>query len=45
MNNNHVHHDLIVAWAKGETIEFYNQSLEKWEPTEQPFWKKLLGIE
>jgi hypothetical protein len=34
----HVHHDLIVAWAKGAKIEFWNVLKERWENTSTPQW-------
>lgn len=27
---NHKHHDLIIAWAKGATIQLYSNSQQKW---------------
>ena len=27
----HVHHDCIVAWAKGHRIEWYDRSFGKWK--------------
>lgn len=35
---NHVHHDLIVAWAKGAKIEWRVSSDEPWEETDTPGW-------
>jgi hypothetical protein len=35
---NHVHHDLIVAWAKGAKIEFWNDSKDRWENSSTPQW-------
>jgi hypothetical protein len=35
---NHVHHDLIVAWAKGAKIEFWNDSKDRWENSSTPLW-------
>ena len=26
----HKHHDMIVAWAKGATIQRYNKTLQQW---------------
>jgi hypothetical protein len=34
----HVHHDLIVAWAKGAKIEFWNDSKDRWENSSTPQW-------
>lgn len=34
----HVHHDCIVAWAKGEKIEMYSKSLESWVTVLYPTW-------
>jgi len=34
----HVHHDLIVAWAKGAKIEFWNDSKDHWENSSTPQW-------
>jgi hypothetical protein len=31
MSKPHIHHDLIVLWAKGSIIEKYFQDLHKWE--------------
>ena len=34
----HKHHDLIVAWAKGAKIEFWNDSKDRWENSSTPQW-------
>lgn len=26
----HIHHDVIIEWAKGATIQYYNKELYKW---------------
>jgi len=36
---NHVHHDLIVAWAKGAKTQFYGTASEKWlDVPASPSW-------
>lgn len=35
----HVHYDLIVAWAKGAKIEFWNDSKDRWENSSTPQWE------
>ena len=30
MGTKHPHYDVIVAWAAGEEIEFWSESMEKW---------------
>jgi hypothetical protein len=36
---NHVHHDLIVAWAKGAKIQWQMRSDQpSWEDTDTPGW-------
>jgi len=37
---NHIHHDLIVAWAKGATIQYKDETTEKWVTTSdnRPSW-------
>ena len=32
MGTKHVHYDVIVAWAAGEEIEYWSDSLEEWYP-------------
>lgn len=34
----HVHHDLIVAWAKGAKIQYHDKSSNQWFPTFNPVW-------
>ena len=34
----HVYHDLIVAWAKGAKIEFWNGLKDRWEDSSTPQW-------
>lgn len=36
---NHVHHDLIVAWAKGAKIQ-WEYSRDGWEDISNPGWDK-----
>jgi hypothetical protein len=36
----HVHHDLIVAWAKGATIQYLNKVCNEWcDACSSPFWE------
>ena len=35
---NHVHHDLIVAWAKGAKIQWCCCIQDGWEDTDTPEW-------
>lgn len=39
-NQKHIHHDCIVAWAKGETIEYYSKAHDLWHVTVDPRWLK-----
>jgi len=34
----HKHYDLIVAWANGAEIEFWNARVHKWERATSPQW-------
>ena len=34
----HVHHDLIVAWAKGAKIQWRFTQKEEWKDTDNPAW-------
>lgn len=34
----HVHHDCIVAWANGATIEVFNKVEMRWVHTIAPMW-------
>jgi len=35
----HIHHDCIIAWAKGAKIQFQDTtSAAKWHDTEEPMW-------
>ena len=34
----HMHHDCIVAWAKGETIEALNERTLSWYEIQDPHW-------
>ena len=36
----HIHHDCIVAWAKGETIEALNKTTLRWCEIQEPKWYK-----
>lgn len=35
---NHIHHDAIIAWAKGAEIEFLSES-GKWINANTPMWR------
>ena len=35
-----VHYDLIMAWANGSDIEWYNPGIQDWEYTNTPAWVK-----
>lgn len=39
--NRHIHHDLIIAWAKGAKIEIYNESAKVWVPSKCPAWSTI----
>lgn len=39
-NKPHKHKDLIIAWANGAEIEFFNTVFERWDCTEHPSWNK-----
>lgn len=38
----HIHHDVIIEWAKGATIQFYDSKNEKWVDTlhNKPTWSE-----
>tara|TARA_R110000868_G_scaffold301380_1_gene561848 strand:- start:2952 stop:3320 length:369 start_codon:yes stop_codon:yes gene_type:complete len=38
LEERHVHHDLIIAWAKGATIGYTNYMGHKLEPQGTPVW-------
>lgn len=38
MNKPHVHKDLIIAWANGAEIEYFDFDINKWVPTIAPDW-------
>ena len=37
-SKHHKHHDLIIAWAKGEEIEFWWDDRQVWAPSRRPQW-------
>ena len=39
-SKHHVHHDLIIAWAKGAKIEYDSASLLVWKLIDKPGWHK-----
>lgn len=34
-----VHADLIIAWAEGAQIQFYDENLKQWANTSSPNWE------
>lgn len=38
MSNKHKHYDLIVAWAEGKQIQYYNAGCSNWHDIEHPNW-------
>jgi hypothetical protein len=34
----HKHYDLIVAWAGGAEIEYFNPSIKEWRDYSNPNW-------
>lgn len=38
----HIHHDVIIEWAKGATIQYYDNEDEKWIDTthNKPIWSE-----
>jgi hypothetical protein len=34
----HIHHDAIIAWANGNTIQCYNKESNSWYNAEIPMW-------
>lgn len=38
----HIHHDVIIEWAKGATIQYYDNKDEKWVDTlrNKPVWSE-----
>lgn len=41
-NLHHKHHDLIIAWAKGAEVEWYNSSINVWDDDGSPSWLKSI---
>lgn len=41
MNTEHVHKDLIIAWANGAKIQFYDEE-GNWHDCETPWWDPSL---
>lgn len=39
MNKPHVHQALIIAWANGALIEYYDDLNEVWMPSAMPEWR------
>ena len=39
-SKHHVHHDLIIAWAKGAEIEYDSVHFMGWHLVDQPSWGK-----
>ena len=39
-SKHHVHHDLIIAWAKGAEIEYESTNLFVWKLIDQPSWRE-----
>lgn len=40
MSRYHKHKELIVAWAHGSQIEFFNKSTSMWEEIDKPDWSE-----
>lgn len=40
---NHTHHDFIVAWAKGATIEYFSKGHQEWMVCTCPRWHEDLN--
>ena len=40
LEERHVHHDLIIAWAKGAKIQYYSEDIGEWTNTAKnnPSW-------
>lgn len=38
MGTPHKHRDMIIAWANGEEIEYWNDSFGEWREDERPLW-------
>ena len=34
----HKHYDCIVAWANGEVVEYFSESINQWRITRKPVW-------
>jgi hypothetical protein len=34
----HIHAEVIIAWANGAKIEYYNEHSDKWKTTDSPMW-------
>lgn len=39
-NKPHKHKDLIIAWANGAEIEYFNDSTGSWQWTDEPYWSE-----
>lgn len=38
MGERHKHADLIIAWANGEQIQYYDDLIERWIDIDKPNW-------
>lgn len=38
MSKRHKHYDLIVAWAEGKQIQYYEDLLSDWRDIDHPNW-------
>ena len=43
MGTKHKHYDVIVAWANGEDVEYWNESFSEWREDDRPRWYEHLN--
>lgn len=42
MGTKHKHYDVIVAWAAGEEVEYWNDSFGEWREDARPPWHQYV---
>lgn len=40
MADKHIHADVIIAWANGAEVQYFNEDSNKWRDTTAPQWMK-----
>lgn len=40
MADKHIHADLIIAWANGAEVQYFNEDFDEWLDTDYPMWSE-----